>query len=472
MPPTLADLDDAPLPAWAAACDAAAMLALFVAAAVTLGGGFRVWIGDFRLSITSPTAIIGIALLLLISRHALVRRPDVVTRLRAVAIRVVRSDGFSVVRGPFLATRVGVAAVGLMAVYTVGYPPGTPPIRASTSEIVNLPLRWDAGWYCHIARLGYRWDRQYANRQHNIAFFPAYPTMIWLGGRLFGGSPAAYVFTGVAISHVAFLWSLVLLYQLARLELGNDSMAGASVVLLASYPFSIFHGAVYTESLFLLGAVGACLSFKREQWIRCALWGLLVGLSRPNGFLLALTLATLAYTQRIWKAHSPDRSRTFVPMMAALAPVAGAVIFSIYIASLTGNPLQWAAQHAAWGRTFKGALPIAEAAAFAAEHGVEGYLAALPYNVLNAVPAVCAIALIVPVWLRLGPAYGVFLLTNLVPPLVVGGVMSMGRLTATMFPLFLWLGARTGGPTPNLTVAFVMLQALAAVLFYTWRPLY
>jgi hypothetical protein len=50
--------------------------------------------------------------------------------------------------------------------------------------------------------------------------------------------------------------------------------------------------------------------------------------------------------------------------------------------------------------------------------------------------------------------------------------MSMGRLTATMFPLFLWLGARTGGPTPNVAVAFVMLQALAAVLFYTWRPLY
>jgi hypothetical protein len=472
MPPTLADLDEAPLPAWAAACDAAAMLALFVAAAVTLGGGFRVWIGDVRLSVTSPGAIIGIALLLLIWRHARVRRPDVVTRLRAATIRLFRSDGFGAARGPFLATRLGVAAVGLMAVYTVGYPPGAPPIRASTSEIVNLPLRWDAGWYCHIARLGYRWDRQYANRQHNIAFFPAYPTMIWLGGRLFGGSPAAYVFTGVAISHVAFLWGLVLLYQLAKLELGNDAMARASVLLLAYYPFSVFHGAVYTESLFLLGAVGACLSFKREQWNRCALWGLLVGLSRPNGFLLALTLGTLAYTQRVWRARSPDRSRTFVPMVAAIAPLAGAAIFSLYIASLTGNPLQWAAQHAAWGRTFKGALPLAEAAAFATKHGVEGYLAALPYDVLNAVPAVCALVLIVPVWLRLGPAYGVFLLTNLVPPLVVGGVMSMGRLTATMFPLFLWLGARTGGPTPNVTVAFVMLQALAAVLFYTWRPLY
>jgi hypothetical protein len=198
----------------------------------------------------------------------------------------------------------------------------------------------------------------------------------------------------------------------------------------------------------------------------------LVGLSRPNGFLLALTLVTLAYTQRIWKSRTPAGSRTFIPMVATIAPVAGAAIFSLYIASLTGNPLQWAAQHAAWGRTFKGVLPLSEAAGFATEHGVESYVATLPYDFLNAVPAVCALALIVPVWLRLGPAYGVFLITNLVPPLVAGGVMSMGRLTATMFPLFLWLGARTRGAAPNLAVAFALLQALAAVLFYTWRPLY
>ena len=64
-------------------------------------------------------------------------------------------------------------------------------------------------------------------------------------------------------SHILLL---VLFVGLARDELGDDTAARASMVLLATYPFSVFHGAVYTESLYLVGVLGAVLGVKRQRW--------------------------------------------------------------------------------------------------------------------------------------------------------------------------------------------------------------
>src|SRR5690606_18728307 len=152
--------------------------------------------------------------------------------------------------------------VGVMAVYTVGYPDDAPPIRASESEVLNLPLRWDAGWYREVARSGYRWNPLTEERQQNIAFFPAYPMMVRTIGRVFGGREPAFTLGGAALSHLLFLWALVLLYRFARDETGDEQAARGAVLLLACYPFSIFHGGVYTESLFLAGSLGAWLAFR------------------------------------------------------------------------------------------------------------------------------------------------------------------------------------------------------------------
>ena len=51
--------------------------------------------------------------------------------------------------------------------------------------------------------------------------------------------------------------------------------------------------------------------------------------------------------------------------------------------------------------------------------------------------------------------------------------MSMGRLSATMFPLFLALaGTLPPRSIPAVVVAFALMQGLVAVLFFTWRNMY
>ncbi len=373
------------------------------------------------------------------------------------------------VRAPFLATRLAVPLIGLLAVYSIGYPPGEPRMRASKNELANLALRWDAGWYIAIARNGYYYNRNRSDRQFNIAFFPAYPLLIRAVRPIFGRRDASYLTAGVFISHVAFFGALVLLYALARSDLGDDDSARGAVVLLACYPFSVFHATAYTESLFLLAVLGAIVALRRHQWRYAIVAGLLAGLTRPNGFLLAATLATMAASTPMRQQLRDGKTR-LAALAVIAAPVVGMALFSIYVGIETGNPFQWSAQHAAWGRSLEAAR-WSEPFTVIKEQGLGGYVSTLPLDFLNAVPTLLALALIVPVWRRFGPAYPVFLVTNLLPPLLTGGTMSMGRMTATMFPLFLWLATVRRISTTMLAIVFALLQGFIAVLFYTWRAL-
>jgi hypothetical protein len=435
--------------------DIAALVLTFIALAVAVGGGFRVSAGFLRVSVTSPWLPLVLGAAVAVVRHALMPRPTLAARISGWMTRLTRLECWRASWAPFLISRAGVLVVGALALFTIGIRPDAPRIRVSDSDLVNLPLRWDAGWYLSVARVGYMWTPRDVGRQQNVAFFPAFPMAMRVMGRLFGGSGVAYLYGGLAISHVAFLWALMLLYQLARDDLGDAPAAAAGVTLLASYPFSVFHAAVYTESLFLLAVIGAVLAFKRERWVHACLWGALAGLTRPNGALLSLTVAALAFGPHPKRPQGEGRRVPVGGLAAIVAPIAGAAIYWLFLWQFTGNAFQWSEQHEAWGRTFKGLEPLFNNGS---------------HDVMDAVPALLALAASIPIGMRLGWAYAVFILSNLLPPLMVGGFMSTGRLTATLFPLFIWLGAMTRRATPTVVLIFAMLQGLIAVLFYTWRP--
>jgi hypothetical protein len=457
------------LPRWAHVADVVSLVLLVVAVAVLVGGGFRLRLGAFRLAATSPVTPWLLLLLIAGLRHAFVPRPSLPSRLRQLCRGVVRSDSWHACWGPFALTRVGVVAVGFMALVTIGYAPGEPNTRLFDDEVMNLPVRWDAGWYYQIAKTGYYWNRRKEGQQ-NIAFFPAFPMATRGVARLFGGEPEAYILAGLTLSHGAFLWALWLLHRLARELTGDAAAAAAAVLLIACYPFALFYGAFYTESFFLLGSVGAMRALHRNRPAAAGAFGLLAGLTRPNGFLLAIPLLVLALRPRT--AERLRLTRTALLAAAAIGPLLGVAIYSAYLATLTGDPLAWYSQHAAWGRTYAGLAPVADAIDQIAREGAVAYVTAQPYTTINVIAAGAAVALILPVWRRVGAAYGVFVAVNVLPPLVFGGALSMGRVTATMFPIFLWLAIAWPRQAGALAGVFALFQGFAAVLFYTWRPLY
>jgi hypothetical protein len=263
--------------------------------------------------------------------------------------------------------------------------------------------------------------------------------------------------------------------------------AWAAVAFLAAYPFAVFFSAPYTESLFLLAVVAAFYHFRRDQYLASAGWGLLVGLTRPNGFLVSLVLAGIIVEK--WRAATrnashppagtPDpapgtrRPTLSIQLLAASAPGIGMLLYSAYVKHLTGWWFGWMRLQEAWGRSFSGLAPLDRAYTWLTEEGVPDVVRHVPYDTLNSLAVIFALLMLWPVIRRTGLACAVFVVVIVIPPLLAGGVLSMGRVTSTIFPLFLALAAivppRAVLP---LVTAFAMGQGLVAVLFFTWRPLF
>jgi Gpi18-like mannosyltransferase len=433
-------------------------------------------VGTARLSVMSPWRVLVWAVVLIAIRHALVRRNPLYRRFVAGWKQLRTSAEFSAAWPTFVSTRVAVLLVGYFAVVTIGYPMPTAPTRVSSNEFLNLASRWDTGWYLAIAVGGYRWDPNLANQQ-SIAFFPAYPMLMRVGGRLLGQQP---LLAGVLVSLGSFFVALLYLYRLARERLDHESAVSA-LVLLAAYPFALFYSAAYTESLFLCGAVAAFYHLRRAEYVKAGLWGLLVGLTRPNGCLLSVPLAALIFEDRLpfFRTHLPS-VRTEKPLkpipalLAASMPGVGMLLFSAYLYALTGYVFAWARAHEAWGRSYKPLADlVVERYRYIEANGWYGYTASLPIDILNGLAALFVICLIWPTTKRLGLAYGLFVAINLFTPLMAGGLLSIGRVTSVLFPIFLWLAqAVPARHRPAWIGAFAMGQALNAALFFTWRPLY
>ena len=237
---------------------------------------------------------------------------------------------------------------------------------------------------------------------------------------------------GLFVSLAAFFVAAWYFAALAR-ELMDEPRARAALLLLAAYPFALFFSAAYTESVFLLTAVATWFHFRRGDTLATVGWGLLAGLTRPNGCFLSIPLALLALGVR--DAGGRTRAVSLKRLALASMPGVGMLLFTAYLHQITGIWFAWAKTHAAWGRVVGGGAPLS-ALSDIGSAGLAGFAVGHPYDLLNALGLLVVLALAVPVW-RLSPAWAAFVLVNVLVPLAAGGLLSMGRLTSTLFPLFL-----------------------------------
>jgi hypothetical protein len=485
------------LPLRARIADMAAVALLGAALWSAPIGGGRYPLIDVVISPRSPLVFLYAATSVLIVRHLLWPRPTAVARARRVYSSIFARPDLAAAIRAFAATRPAVLLVGFFAVITLGLS-AKPGFVLSRDPLANLPARFDAGWYANVALDGYVWDDTF-QRQRNIAFFPAMPMLMRPVAMAFGmhdPKPShtrqllRATWAGVVISLAAFLWALVYVVRLGDELIGAERAAHAAM-LLAAYPFAVFFSAPYTESLFLLAAAGTFFHFRRGDWVAASCWGLVAGLTRPNGFLLSVPLGILVLERIYRSSASPERAerageskdgrhvrsgivKAFaIPVLAAAMPGIGMLAFTGYLYGLTGVWFAWARSHEAWGRTYQGWGPFVTAFGWLRDEPLLQVVTNIPFDTLNALGVLFGLALTYPVFRRFGAAFGIFVLINLVPPLFAGGVLSMGRLSSTLFPLFLALAAVVPPRTvPAWVAAFGMGQGLCAVLFFTWRELF
>jgi hypothetical protein len=112
----------------------------------------------------------------------------------------------------------------------------------------------DCGWYLCIVEDGYVSPPQITRENTgNVAFFPGHPAAVWLVSRATRLNARDSVLVAAQLACVGF-WAYLLLF-LARWGVPSR-VAVPAVVLVASHPAAFFLIVGYSESLFLMAALG------------------------------------------------------------------------------------------------------------------------------------------------------------------------------------------------------------------------
>lgn len=408
---------------------------------------------------------------------------------RMLARRVPASLGIAVLA---LGFRVGSALLAFLA--NVAYPDYQREqftVFGHTDLFWDALARYDSGWYFQIARFGYHYT---PGGRDTIAFFPVYPLLMRHVGRLFGRAPSDLYLGGVVVSWLAFAIALIGLYKLAKLDL-SSRRAGRAVTLAAVFPFAYFFGAVYTEATFFAAAIWAFYGFRTRQWLLGGVCGAIATATRVNGILMWPALAWIVYSQLRRSSPpataAPDvvttagergvavtatRREWTLALVGLLLVPAGIAAYSLFVYTLSGNPLEWVATVQRWGYYPGGSpwLSLLRLAGILFTRPFEylsGERMAL-YDTLNGVTGIVFVLSVPAVWYRFGAAYGLFMAANLWLPLSSGQYEGLGRYCSVLFPFFVLVGALPRALFLGTAVASAMLYMLCLSLFSNIHPLF
>jgi Gpi18-like mannosyltransferase len=303
--------------------------------------------------------------------------------------------------------------------------------------------QWDSRHYFDIAANGYKTP----DEGTTLVLPPLLPLLIRAGAWVTGSWSTGGV---LVVTLISFLPGL-LLYQLARCDLGEEDAFRAMLALLL-FPTGFFMHIVYTEGLFLTTVLGAFLSARRGNWRAVAIFGVLAGLTRINAFVLAPALLV--------EAWGNSRIGRVPRLLASLTVFLGVAIYLWINHAVAGDPFAFlTVQNDSFYRTFawpwRGAMNLWDLAGPGGSNSMmNGVLQVICLPLLL---AACVIAVV-----RQRPSYAIWTIGQVLIFTAQGFVLSLPRLALVLFPAFIWLGPRTAGPV------FGTLWFAASVLFLSF----
>lgn len=204
----------------------------------------------------------------------------------------------------FLIWRIGLLVVGTLAQSIIKYEPSFP-YAYTVLNTYHLP-QWLYSWsgfdgvhYLKIAENGY------VGTALIQAFFPLYPFSI----RFVNIITSNTIISGLVISNLLFLSLLITWWSLIK-RTYNSKIAWLSLVILVSFPTSLFFGAVYSESLFLFLAIAAFLAADHQKWWLVSLLAMLATATRLVGIFLVPALLIELADQKHFFTHLLKKKST------------------------------------------------------------------------------------------------------------------------------------------------------------------
>ncbi|MGE3190188.1 MAG: mannosyltransferase family protein [Vicinamibacterales bacterium] len=328
--------------------------------------------------------------------------------------------------------------------------------------------RYDAGWYWGIAANGYQYLE---GGRDNLAFFPLFPLLMRVVGRLLGGRQEEYYLAGVLVSWIAFGFAMMLVYRLARLDLSRQASIRAAAYT-AVFPFAFFFGMVYSESLFLLGLVGSAYCLRQRQWLPGAILGAAMTATRVTGVMAVPGLAWIA-----WRAAGEDPAARKRAALAIVGVMSGIGAVSVANFVLSGSFFTWYDSITRWGyepgASIVSGLPGLVMALLTRPYEYLAGERLAPYDTLNGLAAITALALVPFVWRRHGAGYALIIVFTLALPLSSGQFEGLGRYCSVLFPIPILLAGVRGELFHNLLLGTAaMFYAYGLALFVNVHPLF
>ncbi len=332
----------------------------------------------------------------------------------------------------------------------------------SWSKYTGLDLWgvWDSYWYMDIAQNGYSTVGSIASNpdQTNFPFFPLYPMLMQLIGKLTGGE---YFLAGLFISNACLLISAFVLYKLVEKD-ANPKTARRTIKYLFLFPISFIFSGVFTESLYLCLSLLCFYFAKRRNWWLVGVCGALLSATRTLGVLIALPML-FEYLRSIDFRLNQVR---FNSLFLLLVPL-GLLGFCWYSYQTTGDFFYFKTNQAAWQRELANPIAVLWQA------GRSGIETSDPKMLLEIGFSILALVLLNAGYRKIGFAYWLMGMYSLVIPLSAG-VDSMARFTLPIFPIFIVLAQqsqRSDSWDDSMTFLFGSLQGALMVYWCTGQAL-
>ena len=332
-------------------------------------------------------------------------------------------------------------------------------------NFLEMHARFDTAWYFGIAYQGYQFS---PNEQSNVNFFPLYPLLIKQVQKLL--SPIFpslilyhhYLLAGLLISLISLALSALVLYRLFLLD-SDPATSSLAIFLFLVFPTSFFLTSIYSESLFLLFSSSLFYLARKRQFLLAGLTGFLAALTRPIGILLILPLVIEVFLS--WQHLKPLPNKA-VALISILLPPLGLLTFAHYLNLKFGSPFLFLTAAQSWQRT----LSFSPLSSLANQITQDlSFTHASSSNViLELFFLAVGISLAILSFKRVRASYSIYSLLLVVFPLLSGVLVSQGRYTLVIFPLFLTLAQLLRRNLPLLFICItvsLLLQGLLSILF-------
>ncbi len=346
-----------------------------------------------------------------------------------------------------LLARVALQVVGMASVSNSGGDPW--------DRFFTLWSAWDAPHYLRLAEVGYRGEGSPGDDPLFIVFFPAYPAAVAVAHVVLRD----LVLAGLTVSFAAAVAACYLLHRLVCLH-SDRTTADRAVLLLLAFPTAFFLFAPFTESLFLVGALGAVYAARTGRWPLAAAAGALASGARVVGIAVAPALAFQALRE---PGSAAARTRR---LAWAGASAAGLAVYLGINQVVHGDPLHFLEvqrehwfQHRVWPW-----VPVQDAWDGLAD-GVTGDLRFILISRLVAVAGIVAVLVLGARHLPRGDL--VFVCVAFGITMSASWLISLPRYALALYPLFVIGARRTSSPrvfVPTLALGV----AIQGWLFYRY----